>query len=61
MMKHRINGWDENIPTVENCKFITTAVGTVVYASNGSCLGFFETEDVAVEMIRLLTETMEEI
>ena len=60
-MKQKNNGWDENIPTVENCKFIITDAGTVVYASNGSYLGLFETEDSAVEMIRLLTETMEEV
>lgn len=35
-------------------RFVTTAAGTVVYASNGDCLGMYETEYAAVEMVRLM-------
>lgn len=34
------------------CKFTQTAFGTVIHDSSGMWLGQYETEDVAVEMIR---------
>lgn len=43
-----------NTLSIESCRFVTTAAGTAVYAGDGSYLGLYETEDAAVEMIRLM-------
>lgn len=43
----------ENI-SLSSCRFVTTVAGTIVYAGNGDRLGMYETEDAAVEMIRLM-------
>lgn len=47
-------GGGSNTLSMESCRFVTTAAGTAVYAGDGSCLGMYETEDAAVEMIRLM-------
>lgn len=47
-------GRGSNTLSIESCRFVTTAAGTAVYAGVGSYLGLYETEDAAVEMIRLM-------
>lgn len=46
------NDWDSYIPTVDNCRFVTTEEGTAVYGRDGRYLGLYETDDAAVEIIR---------
>lgn len=52
-MKGYRGSWDKYIATVDNCRLITTVAGTAVYGSDGRYLSLYETEDAAVEMIRL--------
>lgn len=47
---------DSSVPSVRNCRFTTTAFGTVVHAPSGKWLGQYETEDAAVEMIREMVQ-----
>lgn len=47
-------GGGSNTLSMESCRFVTTTAGTAVYAGDGSCLGLYETENAAVEMIRLM-------
>ena len=47
-------GRGSNTLSIESCRFVTTTAGTAVYAGDGSHLGLYETEDSAVEMIRLM-------
>jgi hypothetical protein len=57
MMKNGRNDSAEcNAPAVDRCRFIITADGTAVYGPDGKYLGLYETEDAAVEMIRLNAE-----
>ena len=47
-----LSGRDKQVPAVKDCRFTQTAFGTVVHDSSGKWLGQYETEDVAVEMLR---------
>ena len=47
------SGRDKQVPAVKDCRFTQTAFGTVVHDSSGKWLGQYETEDAAVEMLRL--------
>lgn len=49
-------GGDNPPPSVSDYKFVITAAGTVVYDPRGKYIGKYETEDAAVEMIRLMQE-----
>ena len=49
-------GRDRQVPTVKNYRFTQTVFGTVVHDSSGKWLGQYETEDVAVEMIREMAQ-----
>lgn len=49
-------GGDSPPPSVSNYRFVITAAGTVVYDLKGKYIGKYETEDAAVEMIRLAQE-----
>ena len=46
------SGRDKQVPAVKDCRFTQTAFGTVVHDPSGKWLGQYETEDVAVEMLR---------
>lgn len=49
-------GGDNPPPSVSNYRFVITAAETVVFDSKGKYVGKYETEDAAVEMIRLAQE-----
>jgi hypothetical protein len=51
-----LSGRDKQVPAVKDCRFTQTAFGTVVHDSSGKWLGQYETEDVAVEMIREMAQ-----
>ena len=51
-----LSGRDKQVPAVKDCGFTQTAFGTVVHDSSGKWLGQYETEDVAVEMIREMAQ-----
>lgn len=54
-----LSGRDKQVPAVKDCRFTQTAFGTVVHDSSGKWLGQYETEDVAVEMIREMAQDIE--
>lgn len=39
-------------PTVSTCNFKTIKAGTLAFDRHGNKIGFYETEDAAVEVIR---------
>lgn len=51
-----LSGRDKQVPAVKDCRFTQTAFGTVVHDPSGKWLGQYETEDVAVEMIREMAQ-----
>ena len=51
-----LSGRDKQVPAVKDCRFTQTAFGTVVHDSSGKWIGQYETEDVAVEMIREMAQ-----
>jgi hypothetical protein len=56
-MAVRYRGGGVNPPlSVSDYRFVITAVGTVVYDSGGKYIRKYETEDSAVEMVRLAQE-----
>ncbi|MEF9922248.1 MAG: terpene synthase [Anaerovoracaceae bacterium] len=46
------NCWGSDVPTVSTCSFRTTGSGILVYDKHGKVVGFYETEDAAVEVLR---------
>lgn len=56
MMSGYHDGGANPPPSVSDYRFVITAAGTVVYDSRGKYVGQYETEDAAVDMIRLMQE-----
>ena len=59
--KADISGRSLQAPAVKDCRFIQTSFGTVVHDHSGKWLGQYESEDVAVEMIREMAKKQEDI
>lgn len=56
MMSGYYGGGDNPPPSVSDYRFVITAAGTVVYDFKGKYVGKYETEESAVELIRLAQE-----
>lgn len=50
----------DKVPTVDTCRFVTTAYGVVVYDKKGTFVGEYATENEAVEVVRDLSADLEE-
>ena len=50
----------DKVPTVDTCRFVTTAYGVVVYDKKGTFVGEYVTENEAVEAVRDLSADLEE-
>lgn len=50
----------DKVPTVDTCRFVTTAYGVVVYDKKGTFVGKYATENEAVEAVRDLSADLEE-
>ena len=50
----------DKVPTVDTCRFVTTAYGVVVYDKKGTFVGKYATENEAVEAVRELSANLEE-
>lgn len=59
MASRRYNRRDK-VPTVDTCRFVTTAYGVVVYDKKGTFVGKYATENEAVEAVRELSADLEE-
>ena len=59
--KADISGRSLQAPAVKDCRFTQTSFGTVVHDHSGKWLGQYESEDVAVEIIREMAQKQEDI
>lgn len=50
----------DKVPTVDTCRFVTTAYGVVVYDKKGTFVGKYATENEAVEAVCELSADLEE-